>query len=98
MMTTKLHVGNLPPTSTQRDLQDLFSIHGNVVDVTLPVERESRRTRGFAIVTMATPSGAQAAILALNGKELQARVLTVDAHAMQHKDLERVGDQRHLAC
>jgi RNA recognition motif-containing protein len=76
-MNTKLHVGNLATTTTERELQGLFSAHGNVAEVNLAVERESGRPRGFAIVTMATPQGAQAAILALNGKELGARVLTV---------------------
>ena len=77
IMNTKLYVGNLASTATERDLQDLFSPHGNVAEVNLPVERESGRSRGFGVVTMATPQGAQAALLALNGKELGARVLTV---------------------
>ena len=76
-MNTKLYVGNLASTATERDLQGLFSPHGNVAEVNLPVERESGRRRGFGVVTMATPQGAQAALLALNGKELGARVLTV---------------------
>ena len=76
-MNTKLYVGNLASTATERDLQGLFSPHGNVAEVNLPVERESGRRRGFGVVTMATPQGARAAILALNGKELGARVLTV---------------------
>ena len=86
-MNTKLYVGNLAATSTERDLQNLFSPHGNVAEVNLPVERQSGRPRGFAIVTMATPHGARAAILALNGKELEARVLTVTEmqSAMFHK-------------
>ena len=76
-MNTKLYVSNLAATTTERDLQDLCSPHGNVAEVNLPVERESGRPRGCAIVTMATPQGAQAAILALNGKEVEARVLAV---------------------
>ena len=79
-MNTKLYVSNLAATTTERDLQDLCSPHGNVAEVHLPVERESCHSRGFAIVTMATPQGAQAAILALNGKEVGARVLAVTEH------------------
>lgn len=76
-MNTKLYVGNLAPATTETDLQGLFSEHGNVAEVNLGLDHHSRRPLGFAFVTMATPQGAQAAIQALNGKELGARALTV---------------------
>lgn len=84
-MNTKLYVGNLAATTTEEDLLGLFSPHGNVAEVNLPIERVSGRPRGFALVTMATPQGAGAAILALNGKELEARVLTVTEHVPARK-------------
>jgi len=84
-MNTKIHVGNLGAATTARDLQVLFSAHGNVAEVSLPVERESGRPRGFAIVTMATPQGAEAAILALSGIEVKAHVLTVIEHCPLRK-------------
>lgn len=77
-MNTKLHVGNLATTTTEVELQGLFSEHGNVAEVNLALDRHSRRPLGFAFVTMATPQGALAAIHALNGKEVGARVLTVN--------------------
>ena len=76
-MNTKVHVANLAASTTERELEDLFSPHGNVAQINLAVEHPSGRPRGFAIVTMATPQGVRAAILGLNGKELGARVLTV---------------------
>ena len=76
-MNTKLCVGNLASTVTEKDLQGLFSPHGNVADVNLPVERAHGRLRGFGVVTMAMPQGAGAALLALDGKELETRALTV---------------------
>jgi RNA recognition motif-containing protein len=79
-MNTKLYVGNLAITATEKDLQSLFSPPGNVAEVHLTTERESGRSCGFAIVTMATPQGARTAISALNGKEVEARVLTVAEH------------------
>jgi RNA recognition motif-containing protein len=79
-MNTKLYVGNLAATTTERDLHGLCSTHGNVAEVNLPLERQSGRPRGFAIVTMATPQGARAAILALNGREVQAHLLTAIEH------------------
>jgi cold-inducible RNA-binding protein len=76
-VNTKLHVSNLSPTATEADLQGLFSEHGNVAEVNLPLDRYSRRPLGFALITMATPQGALAAIQALNGKDVGARILTV---------------------
>jgi RNA recognition motif-containing protein len=77
-MNTKLYVGNLAYTTSESDLQDLFSPHGPVTDVHLPSDRDSGRPRGFAFVTMATPEGAQAAIQALNGTAVGERTLTVN--------------------
>ena len=76
-MNTKIHVGNLDPTTTEMDLQGLFSEYGNVAEINLPLDRHSQRPLGFALVTMATPQGAQAAIQALDGKQIGARALTV---------------------
>jgi len=78
MNNTKLYVGNLAYTTSENDLQDMFSAHGPVSEVHLPTDRESGRPRGFAFVTMATPEGAQAAINALNGTAVGERTLTVN--------------------
>ncbi|MGA2173892.1 MAG: RNA-binding protein [Verrucomicrobiota bacterium] len=77
-MNTKLYVGNLSFDTTENDLQDLFQQHGPVSEVNLITDRMSGRSRGFAFVTMATPEGAQAAIQALAGKDVQGRALTVN--------------------
>jgi RNA recognition motif-containing protein len=77
-MNTKLYVGNLSFDTTENDLQDLFAQHGPVSEVNLITDRMSGRSRGFAFVTMGTPEGAQAAIAALAGKEIQGRALTVN--------------------
>ena len=77
-MNSKLYVGNLAYTTSEGDLQDMFSAHGNVMEVSMPFDRESGRPRGFAFVTMATPESAQAAIMALNGTAVGERTLTVN--------------------
>ncbi len=77
-MNTKLYVGNLSYNTTENDLQDLFSQHGPVTEVNLMQDRATGRPRGFAFVTMATKEGSDAAIAALNGKELDGRALTVN--------------------
>ena len=77
MNNSKLYVGNLAYTTSETDLQDMFSAHGTVIEVKVPTDRESGRPRGFAFVTMATPEAAQAAIQALNGTAVGERNLTV---------------------
>ena len=77
-MNTKLYVGNLAYTITENQLQDLFAQHGSVNEVNLMLDRATGRPRGFAFVTMATSEAAQAAIQALNGKEVEGRALTVN--------------------
>jgi cold-inducible RNA-binding protein len=77
-MNTRLYVGNLSYETSENELQDLFAKHGPVSEVNILQDRDTGRTRGFGFVTMATVEGAQAAIQALNGTELQGRALTVN--------------------
>ncbi len=82
----KLYVGNLSFETTENDLQDLFEQHGAVTEVALINDKMTGRSRGFAFVTMADDAGANAAITALNGKEMQGRALTVsEARAREER-------------
>ncbi len=91
MNSSKLYVGNLAYTTSEADLQDLFSAHGTVIEVKLPFDRESGRPRGFAFVTMATPEAAQAAILGLNGTAIGERTLTVNEARPREEGAGRSG-------
>ena len=77
-MNTKLFVGNLSFNVTENQLQDMFAPHGNVIEADLIMDKFSGRPRGFAFVTMETKEGADAAIQALNGKQVDGRALTVN--------------------
>jgi len=92
-MNTKLFVGNLSFNTTQNDLQDLFAAHGPVTAVDLIMDKFSGKSRGFAFVTMETKEGAQAAIQALNGKDLNGRDLTVN-EARPREERPRSGGGR----
>lgn len=74
----KMYVGNLSFKTTKQDIEALFSQHGKVTDVHLPVDRDSGQPRGFAFVTMDSPAAMQSAITALHGKELDGRNLKVN--------------------
>ena len=74
----KLYVGNLSFETTENDLQDLFEQHGTVNEVHLMMDRMTGKSRGFAFVTMNDDAQANAAMSALNGRELNGRTLTVN--------------------
>ncbi len=77
-MTKKLYVGNLPFSSTEEDLRDVFGRHGTVESVAVITDRETGRPRGFAFVEMGDESSAQSAIQALNDTELGGRNIRVN--------------------
>ena len=74
----KLFVANIPYESTEDDIQDLFSNHGDVVDFYMPRDRDSGNYKGFAFVTYSSESEARDAIEAINGQEFNGRNLHVD--------------------
>jgi hypothetical protein len=78
MMGTKLYVGNLSFSTTTEGLREAFSADGRqVTDVSIVTDRATGQSRGFAFVEMGSSEEAQAAIQALDGKELDGRTLRV---------------------
>ena len=61
-MGLRLYVGNIPFSTTEQDLQDLFGTAGQVASVNVVRDMATGRARGFAFVEMATEADAQAAI------------------------------------
>jgi RNA recognition motif-containing protein len=77
-LSKKLYIGNLPFTSTEADLKDLFARHGAVASVNVIMDRETGRPRGFAFVEMEEASAASDAIRALDGSDLGGRSIKVN--------------------
>ena len=77
-MQTRLYVGNLPFSTTEDELRELFGRHGNVQSVSVVTDRETGRARGFAFVQFEDSSGAEAAMRALDGYDLGGRPLRVN--------------------
>jgi cold-inducible RNA-binding protein len=73
-----LYVGNLPHSTTESELRNLFAAHGTVENVNIITDRETGRARGFAFVEMADAGEAEKAIAALNGTELGGRALKIN--------------------
>ena len=76
-MSKKLYVGNLPFSTNEDELRDLFAAYGEVTSVKLVEDRETGRLRGFGFVEMAA-AGADAAMQGLNGKAFGGRDLRVN--------------------
>jgi RNA recognition motif-containing protein len=76
-MTNKIYVENIGPAMTENVLKDLFSTYGNVVEVNIVVDRTHQKQNSFGYVTMVTPEGARAAILALHGRRIGEHKLAV---------------------
>ena len=74
----KIYVGNLPFTTGEDELRELFAPYGNPSSATVVTDRMSGRSRGFGFVEMDDPEQAKAAIAALNGREIGGRALTVN--------------------
>jgi len=73
-----LYVGNLPHSTTEEELRNLFQPHGEVEKVSIVTDRETGRARGFGFVEMANAGEAEKAIAALNGTDLGGRTLTIN--------------------
>ena len=77
-MGKKLYVGNLGYTVTDGDLEQMFAAHGTVQSTQVVMDRDAGRSKGFGFVEMGSDQEAQAAIAALNSKEVGGRTLTVN--------------------
>ena len=84
-MSMKLYVGNLPFSTTNQDLNDIFGEIGAVESCNVIEDRETGRSRGFGFVEMANKEDGDRAIAELNGKEINGRELKVNEAKPQER-------------
>lgn len=72
----KLFIGNLPASTSEQDLQTLFSKFGTVRSFKLVTDVFSGQCKGFGFIEMEGHE-ARAAIAGLNGKEYNGKSLKV---------------------
>src|SRR5215207_4443553 len=77
-MGRRLYVGNLPYTTGEAELQELFSRAGSVESVRVMRDAATGRARGFAFVEMSTDEEAQKAAAEFNQYQMGGRSLTVN--------------------
>ncbi|QBD79861.1 RNA-binding protein [Ktedonosporobacter rubrisoli] len=74
----RLYVGGLPYQTTEDDLNELFAPKGQVKSVSVIIDRDTGRSKGFGFVEMDNDEDARRAIDELNGTSLGNRTITVN--------------------
>ena len=74
----RVYVGNLSYSTTEAEITSEFGVYGHVESTTIPFDKVSGRSKGFAFVEMPLRTEAEAAIAGLNGKVLNERTLIVN--------------------
>jgi RNA recognition motif-containing protein len=80
-MSIRIYVGNLPYTYREEEIAQLFVPYGEVYEVRLITDRDTRQSKGFGFVELVSDEAAHRAIADLNGMQAGDRTLTVnEAH------------------
>ena len=73
-----IYVGNLPYSTTEDELKNLFTQYGEVLSVVIISDRYSGRSKGFGFVEMAVQREGETAIAELDGYLFNGRNLRVN--------------------
>lgn len=73
---TTIFIGNLPFSTTEDELREAFTPFGSIVNVHIPMNRETQQPRGFAFLEFETESSAQDA-LSTDGQDFNGRNMKV---------------------
>jgi RNA recognition motif-containing protein len=89
----KLYVGNMSFDTSETEVRKAFEAHGQVDSVTIIMDRDTGRPKGFGFVEMPNEAEAKKAIEGLNGKDFMGRTLNVN-EARPRTDGPRGGGPR----
>lgn len=73
-----IYVGNLSRQTSEEDLRPLFEPFGKIMSINVIKDKFTGESRGFGFVEMSKKSEGEAAIEALNGKDLMGQAITVN--------------------
>ena len=73
-----IYVGNLPYSTTETELRNLFAAYGEVISTVIIVDRYTGRPKGFGFVEMANKREGETAIAELDGYLFNGRNLRVN--------------------
>ncbi|XP_031490060.1 RNA-binding protein CP33, chloroplastic isoform X3 [Nymphaea colorata] len=74
----KIYAGNLAWTVTSEDLRSAFEAQSGLVGAKVVYERDSGKSRGYGFVSFQSPEDAESALAAMNGGELEGRLLRLN--------------------
>src|ERR1051325_5929579 len=92
-MGKKLYIGNLPFSTTDESLQEIFAQAGSVQSAKIITDRDTGRSKGFGFVEMSTDQEAADAIREFNGASYGGRSMTA-AEARPMTPREERGSSR----
>lgn len=78
LISNKVFVGNMNYNTTQSEIESLFSEVGEVIEVSIPIDRNTGRPRGFAFVAFADEAAAAQAVEKFDGYMFQSRSIRVN--------------------
>ncbi|KAJ6659129.1 hypothetical protein lerEdw1_019432 [Lerista edwardsae] len=84
----RLFVRNLPYTSTEQDLDAMFSKYGPLSEIHFPIDSLTKKPKGFAFVTYMFPEHAVKAYAEVDGQVFQGRMLHVLPSTIKKEESE----------
>ena len=73
-----IYVGNLSYETTEQELKTIFGEFGTVESSSVIIDKFTGKSRGFGFVVMPDKAQGDAAIAAVNGKDIGGRKLKVN--------------------
>ncbi|KAG9487099.1 hypothetical protein GDO78_007137 [Eleutherodactylus coqui] len=87
----RLFVRNLPYSCTEADLEALFSKYGPISEIHFPIDKLTKKPKGFAFVTFLITEHAVKAYAEVDGHIFQGRVLHVLPSTVKKEDEGEAG-------
>lgn len=76
--STTVYVGNIPYSFIERDVSEMFERYGRIRKITVPMDRFTRRNKGFAFVEYEDRRDAEDAFHKYNDYQIEGRRLRCD--------------------
>ncbi|KFP49453.1 putative RNA-binding protein 19, partial [Cathartes aura] len=84
----RLFVRNLPFTSTEEDLEKIFSKYGPLSEIHFPIDRLTKKSKGFAFITYMIPEHAVKAYAEMDGQVFQGRMMHLLPSTIKKEKIE----------
>lgn len=73
----RIFVRNLAYVTTEADLRNLFEKYGPLTEVNVPIDKDTRKSKGFGTITFMMPEHAITAYNELDGQSFNGRMLHI---------------------